>query len=108
MNSKAANMILLWNLLLSVMYGLGIFIISNTTLLSYAQLIGGPAVMALKFIPIFAYSCFAICLLFYPLAGYLGDVHIGRYKTVRCSLWTIWIALLSIVVVCAIAWYLPH
>ena len=98
-NSKAANMILLWNLLLSLIYGL--FVPNSTTALSsFAQMIGGPAV--LKVILVSAYSYFAICFLFYPLAGYLGDVHFGRYKTVRCSLWTEWLALLSIVVGCAI------
>ena len=102
-NSKAANMILLWNLLLSLMYGLGMFIPDPNTVtgLSYfAQMPGGPAVLKIIFVS--AYGYFAICFLFYPLAGYLGDVRFGRYKTVRCSLWTIWIALLSIVVSYAI------
>ena len=103
--SKAANMILLWNLLVSLIYGsgLGMFPSPNTALSSIAQVFGGPAVLALQIIiPVSAYSYFAICLLFYPLAGYLGDVRFGRYKTVRCSLWTIWTAVLTIAVCCTI------
>ena len=100
--SKAANMIILWNLLVSFLYGImlnpgvssvsivGInnnpfdpYILFNLNL-NWSTTVG-PSV----------YGCVAICLLFYPLAGYLGDVHFGRYKTVRCSLWTIWIVLLT-------------
>ena len=88
--SKAANMILLWNLLVSLLYGIllnpGISIagISNNDT-NILEMTVGPTV----------YGFVAICLLFYPLAGYLGDVRFGRYKTVCCSLWTIWIALLT-------------
>ena len=32
----------------------------------------------------------AIPQLLYPLAGWLADVHLGRYKTIRASLWLIW------------------
>ena len=91
--SKAANMIILWNLLVSLLYGImlnpgvssvGINTSSNNDFDPQTfNMAVGPSV----------YGCVAISLLFYPLAGYLGDVRFGRYKTVRCSLWTI--ALLS-------------
>ena len=32
----------------------------------------------------------ALPLLLYPLAGWLADVHLGRYKTIRASLWLMW------------------
>ena len=94
--SKAANMIILWNLLVSFLYGImlnpGVSIVGINTnaddpyiILLNLSMTVGPSV----------YGYVAICLLFYPLAGYLGDVCFGRYKTVRCSLWTIWITLLT-------------
>ena len=99
--SKAANMIILWNLLVSFLYGImlnpGLSLVGIT-----ASKFIGPGVVANllnKIIGPCVYGYVAICLLFYPLAGYLGDVRFGRYKTVRCSLWTIWIALLSGIVV---------
>ena len=99
--SKAANMIILWNLLVSFVYGIllnpGVSIVGlNMAGGLYTYILNltiGPSV----------YGYVAICLLFYPLAGYLGDVRFGKYKTVHCSLWTIWIALLlGVVVVCGI------
>ena len=27
-----------------------------------------------------------------PIAGWLGDAYIGRYKVIRCSVWIMWIA----------------
>ena len=96
-NSKAANMILVWNFLVSLLYGLSLDPASIvSTELPYLALAFNLIVSPCM------YGFVAVCLLFYPLAGYLADVHFGRYKTVRCSLWTIWIALLSIVVGCAI------
>ena len=32
--------------------------------------------------------------IFYPLAGWLADVHFGRYKTLRCSVWIMWIGIM--------------
>ena len=100
--SKAANMIILWNLLVSFLYGImlnpGVSIVGiNTSIRNYID-----ANLLNKIIGPCVYGYVAICLLFYPLAGYLGDVRFGRYKTVPCSLWTIWIALLSGVVVSGI------
>ena len=85
--SKAANMIILWNLLVSFVYGIllnpGVSIVGlNMAGGLYTYILNltiGPSV----------YGYVAVCLLFYPLAGYLGDVRFGKYKTVHCSLWTI-------------------
>ena len=88
--SKAANMIILWNLLVSLLYGImlnpGVSSVGINTSSNHDtfdphtfNMAVGPSV----------YGYVAISLLFYPLAGYWGDVHFGRYKTVRCSLWTI-------------------
>ena len=30
--------------------------------------------------------------LFYPLAGFLADVYLGRYRVIHISLWLLWIA----------------
>ena len=44
------------------------------------------------------YSYIGIILIgmgiFYPLAGWLADVHFGRYKTLRCSVWIMWIGIM--------------
>ena len=117
--SKAANMIILWNLLVSFLYGImlnpGVSIVGLNNVIadtSGVSIVGLNNVIAdtsgvetyillnlSMTIGPSVYGCVAICLLFYPLAGYLGDVHFGRYKTVRCSLWTIWIVLLTVGVV---------
>ena len=94
--SKATNMIILWNLLVSFLYGImlnpGVSIVGIPDTSKYIGV--DPNFLNMTIGPS-VYGYVAICLLFYPLAGYLGDVCFGRYKTVRCSLWTIWIALLS-------------
>ena len=34
----------------------------------------------------------------FPIAGWLADTYFGRYKTIRCSLWIIWLVSLPLVV----------
>ena len=35
---------------------------------------------------------FIACSLILPMAGWLADVHFGRYKVIRWSMWVMWIA----------------
>ena len=47
----------------------------------------------------------AVSTLFYPLAGWIADVHLGRYKTIKYSLWLMWFGLL-ILVIAQTVWYM--
>ena len=82
--SKAANFILIWNLLVAIAYKSFIspsFYTSNLYLTGHINII----------INLSTFGLSAIVLLFYPLAGYLADMRWGRYKTVvnslHCSFW---------------------
>ena len=82
--SKAANFILIWNLLVAIAHKSFIdpsFYTSNLYLTGHINVI----------INLSTFGLSAIILLFYPLAGYLADVRWGRYKTVvrslHCSFW---------------------
>ena len=44
----------------------------------------------------FVYLGFAVASLFYPLAGFLADVHIGRYRTIIASLIILLVGFLSV------------
>ena len=42
----------------------------------------------------FSYSgwCFfPVVMICYPIVGWLADTYIGRYKTIRCGLWVMWV-----------------
>lgn len=41
----------------------------------------------------------AVPLFLYPIAGWLADVHLGRYKTIRASIWLIWSGFAALLVV---------
>ena len=82
--SRAANFILIWNLLVAIAHKSFIapsFYTSNLYLTGHINII----------INLSTFGLSAIVLLFYPLAGYLADVRWGRYKTVvnslHCSFW---------------------
>lgn len=44
----------------------------------------------------------AVPLFLYPVAGWLADVHLGRYKTIRISMWLIWTGFAALLVVFSI------
>ena len=82
--SKAAVLILFWTLVVSAIYttatesaGVVAQIVSNKIH------IGGPNLNEKIF---FSYLSFALASLFYPLAGFLADVYVGRYRVVIISL----------------------
>ncbi len=97
-------MILFWTALMSLIYG-GFQNPENYFLFTC---------LSRKFLPIFPptftaemidsgiYAVFAFWLLFFPLAGYLADVRYGRYKVVRCGVYSTWFVLLIVVVIGAI------
>ena len=66
--NKGAILVLVWNyLIMSVFYSLNLDDVSG-------------------------YACLLACSITLPIAGWLADAHIGRYKVIRCSVWIIWIA----------------
>ena len=82
--SKAANFILMWNLLVAIAHKSFInpsFYTSNLYFTGHINII----------INLSTFGLSAIVFIFYPLAGYLADVRWGRYKTVvrslHCSFW---------------------
>ena len=82
--SKAANMILLWSTMVHFIYGM----VLNPDCI-FTILANGFFLSNIPFISAIGsglYGFFAVWLLFYPLAGYLADVHYGRYKVVIFSL----------------------
>ena len=54
--------------------------------------------MAYKFI----YGFSALLLLLFPLAGFVADICFGRFKTLQCSLWNMWITPLVTSMICSI------
>ena len=100
--SKAANMILLWSTMVHFIYGMAlnpncVFVVIQIIISHISKF--QPQI---PFIGYIVYAIIALWLLFYPLAGYLADVHYGRYKVVVFSLRMIWFALVFLVVVGAI------
>ena len=91
-SSKAALLILIWNLIVS--FGLLIFL-DPTVYVSFFP-VDSPYISII-------YAINSLILLFYPLAGCLADIRWGRHKTVINSLcFTLW-TLMSIVVIGGLA-----
>ena len=77
--SKAALIILLWSLAVSLVYS----IVFNPDI--YVQVFSPLAI----WMGLIAYGVVPIVLCFFPLAGFLTDTKFGRYKTVTVSLYII-------------------
>ena len=101
--SKAALLVLCWNVLVIVLVGYILeygsilatatdyFLLHNNELETYA--------------PAF-FGSLALLFLFYPLAGCLADIRCGRYKTISNSLWfIIWSGVFTFVGTIIIACY---
>ena len=108
--SKAANMILFWNILVELIFGLfadpGNLFVLVFNLFEVSPFFTRDVIVFYIMIGSGVYGVIAFWLLFYPLAGYLADVRFGRYKVVMCGLKTMWGSLLSLiicgVVICSI------
>ena len=92
--SKAANMILIWSILMHLLYGLAlhpdnIFTIPVDLLLSSWKVTIDSTVF-INTVRSGVYGVIAIWLLFYPLAGYMADIRYGRYKAVLFGIRTMW------------------
>ena len=48
---------------------------------------------------------FTMCLLLYPILGWLGDVKYGRYRVIKCGLWTMWVMSILLCLMSAILTY---
>ena len=53
-------------------------------------------------------NAFMVSVLLYPIAGWLADVYLGRYRVIRCSLWIMWTAAVVHGAVWALKTYIPH
>ena len=101
--SKAANIILIWSVMVHLLYGFllnpdTVFVVS-IPFVSNALLSNIGGIMAIiNIIGSAAYGIIAVWLLFYPLAGYLADVHYGRYRVVIFGLRFIWFGLLLLII----------
>ena len=85
-SSKAALIILVWNMIVSF----GLLVFTNPSY--YETLLGGDPIMMC-----IIYATTTFLLLFYPLAGCLADIRWGRHKTVVNSLYfTFWSSVLII------------
>ena len=96
LSSKAALLILLWNLILVA--GLEGYFDPNFFRIFFAT----DNVMPTK-LSIIIYSIVAFLFLFYPLAGCLADIRWGRYKTVVYSVRVIWGSAVAMVVLGGLA-----
>ncbi len=109
--SRAANMVLFWNTVVVLTFGLledpGNVFVSLFNLPGVYPFNSKDVIVFYIKIGSGMYGVIAFWLLFYPLAGYLADVRFGRYKIVMCGLKTMWGSLLSSiicgVVICTIA-----
>ena len=72
--NKGAILVLVWSFLVSSLLNY----LLNTVLLSY-HVFGINSVLTI----------IAVML---PVTGWLADIRFGRYKIIRCSIWTIWIS----------------
>ncbi|XP_064384931.1 uncharacterized protein LOC135333849 [Halichondria panicea] len=103
--SKAAIMILCWTVLMSLIYGS--FLNPEVYLFVFVTPQFGLETIEIIVVTC-TYAATAFWLLFYPLAGYCADIRYGRYKVVRCGVFTTWCGLLTVTViggiVNAIAW----
>ena len=92
LTSKAAILILLWNLILVA--GLESFLDHSFFSITFGVLDS----YRVTFLSVTMYSVVAFLFLFYPLAGCLADICWGRHKTVINSLRVIWGSLVAMVV----------
>ena len=83
--SKAALLVLCWNILVTVSVG---YILEYGLVLATAADYTPYANKLQTYAPVF-FGFFALLYLFYPLAGCLADIRCGRYRTITNSLWFI-------------------
>ena len=77
--SKAANTILFWNTMVYILYGT---MFNPSIVFTFPIYQPSASIPFINTIWTIVYGFIAVWLLFYPLAGYLADVHYGRYKVV--------------------------
>ena len=94
--SKAAIIILLWSLAVSLVYSIGFNPDIYVQVFSFNSIWGG----------LIPYVVVPIILCFFPLAGFLADTKFGRYKTVTVSLYIIMPPMVLLVV--AEAFMIPY
>ena len=93
-NSNSALLILLWSFLISLCYNMA-FYPDNYYFLSYFEGI-------LLYVSLPSYGISAFTMIFYPLAGFFGDVKCGRFKIIRKSLKITIIAMITLLIAAGI------
>ena len=99
--SKPAFLVTVWKFIVAAVYGPDM-VSAILVLLKYGGLHGLPHFVV---IALTSYTSLALWTLFFPLAGFIADVYVGRFKTLLTSLWLIWIASL-VTSVGAVTFYL--
>ena len=94
-SSNSALMILLWSFLISLCYNLACYPES------YSQIFFVTIPVYVQ-VSLFAYGGSAFVYMFYPLAGFLGDVKCGRFKMVKTSLKLTTIAIIALIIIAGI------
>ena len=102
LTSKAAVLILLWNLILVA--GLKCFFDPSF----YDDTIEHFDIKSITILSGSLYSVIALLFLFYPLAGCLADIQWGRYKTVVNSLCVIWGSLVAMATASIMIWVIVN
>ena len=95
LKSKAAALVLFWNMF--VLLAFQLFLEPNITSSFTDNAFDN--FMAYK-LSIYGFS--ALLLLLFPLAGFVADIYFGRFKTLQCSLWNMWITPLVTSMICSI------
>ena len=94
LKSKAAALVLFWNMF--VLLAFQLFLEPNI----FADNDFGNITTYKPSIMIYGFS--ALLLLLFPLAGFVADICFGRFKTLQCSLWNMWITPLVTLMICSI------
>lgn len=103
LKSRGALLVLVWNLL--------IFSYQATALSTIVDLLIVPRVSkTYPWIFVLATILLQECLpnLIYPVAGWIADARVGRYKVIRASLWIMWIGSLLLAIEKAISYILTY
>ena len=86
--SKPAFLVIVWKFFVAAVFGPKM-VASILVLMLYGGLPGLPHFVV---IVLASYASLALLTLFFPLAGFIADVYVGRFKTLFTSLWFIWTA----------------
>ena len=93
LKSKPALLAVVWNVYIGALYTclLNIFAVAGFIWQDSPQV--PHHVNVVIWTVLSAYALLALCLMLYPVSGFLADVYCGRYKAVTISLIVLWVAM---------------